>query len=79
MYIMYMGSTRRPERTKERTRFKVRNAKCMACEGPTLTKSDPGGQKSLTDSDDWPAGAPGPGLSLQCTSAVSLPQQKTTA
>ena len=39
--------------------------------GPSLTKSDTRGQESLTDPDDWPAADPGPGLSLQCTSAVS--------
>lgn len=44
----------------------------MACEGPSLTKSDPRGQESLADPDDWPAADPGPGLSLRCPSAVSL-------
>lgn len=44
----------------------------MACEGPSLTESDPRRQESLADPDDWPAADPGPGLSLQGTSAVSL-------
>lgn len=42
----------------------------------SLTESDPRGQESLTDPDDWPVADPGSGLSLQChsssTEAVSL-------
>lgn len=50
----------------------------MACEGPSLTKSDPWGQESVTDPDDCSVSDLRPGLSLWCTSAVSLQRAATT-